>query len=138
MECKVAAVGNVHLSYAFCRCHISNLHLVRTVYDHPQSRTIHLDVVAHITQFLYCLRIHFRVYVTMVLCFCKVKEIESTLVAAHIPFTKNIHAADVATRLSASTRIVCCGINDGVICTARGQQSPYYSTQYGENQKCGA
>ena len=42
----------------------------------------------------------------MVLCFCKVKEIESTLVAAHIPLTKNIHAADVATRLSAATRVV--------------------------------
>ena len=120
MECKVAAVGNVHLSYAFCRCHISNLHLVRTVYDHPQSRTIHLDVVAHITQFLYCLRIHFRVYVAMVLCFCKVKEIESTLVTAHIPLTKNIHAANIATRLSAATRIVCRGINDRVICTAGG------------------
>ena len=115
MESEVTAVGYVHLSNASRRAHISHLHLVRAVDNHPQSRAVHLDVVTHVSQFLHRLWVQFRVYVAVVLRRCQVEEIEGALVAAHIALAQHIHSGDVAARLRAAARVVCGGIDDGVV-----------------------
>ena len=90
IEGDISAIRYVHLSQSLTRTSIEDFDFMRTVDNRIHLGTIYLDIVTHVAQLLYHVRILLGIQVTDIIAVFEIDEIERTFIRTHIPLVQQI------------------------------------------------
>ena len=98
-ECEVAAIGDRYFGDMFGRIDIHHLDIIGTIYNRPEFVAVDLNVVTHVAEVFYFIRVAFAVNIPRVDACLIVVIIERSLIRSHIAFVEQKKSVYIAGNL---------------------------------------